>query len=192
MGLIPRTRAWTRLDAGALVARSPAEWQKATALAKAFSFRRAAALGSEVDDLIQDALHHLDQQLRLQPAPDAPPESILLRYFACRAHNAVRNRSTREEILDRRAGELAPAPPASPDDLLDAKRWAVAFDIAVAAERDGPDGALLEAVLLGSSLAEIASTSGTGKTTVHRRLAALHERLRDRILAELSRACGSR
>lgn len=201
MAHTPPARSWTKLDAAALLAGSPAEWQKALALARAFALRRTRGLGGDAQDLIQDAVLYLDQHLRNREeegeskavaSSDTPPESILLQYFAGRAWNAARDRATHERLLQRRSDELSPEIPRAPDDLLDERRWAAACAVAVTAERDGPDRALLEAVLLGRSLGEIASESGLAKTTVHSTLKRLRERLRERILAELNLMRGKR
>lgn len=188
MSLIPGARRWIHLDTAALVARSPEEWRKAIALAKSFAMRWRRALGSETDDLTQEALHYLDTELRKGSPPGVPPGSILIRYFACHARNAARDRATRAQLLAQRAEELAPEPPTAADELFDSERLAVAFEAAVSIERtegDGTDARILEGALLGLSLADIASSVKLGKTTVHRRLEKIQERIRDRILGEI-------
>jgi RNA polymerase sigma factor (sigma-70 family) len=190
MSLIPQARTRIKLSTEALVARSPVEWRKAVALAKSFAIRWVKALGSDVDDLVQDALQHLDHQLP-SITPSTPPESVLLQYFACRARNAVRDLATRRRLLERGAIDLSPEAARSPEDLVDDKRWAAAFEAAVQAERlecDAADAVLLDNALMGASLSEMASVLGTPKTTVHTRLGGLRARLRDRIIRNLSQS----
>jgi len=113
----------------------------------------------------------------------------LLQYFVCRARNALRNDTTHRRLLEQHAAEFSSEPPRAPDDTVDDKRWAAAFDASVRAERrecDAIDAAILDSALIGLSLDKTTALLGIPRTTTYTRLRGLRERLRGRILAALS------